>query len=491
MNAYLIIDIGTGNLRVAVCKESGEILAIDRTDICYYNDDKYADAQYFKPAELWESLLRLSKNALSEARKVNPGLKIKACTTTSQREGVVLIDKERKDIVGMPNHDHRGRAWEATIENPDEVYTKTGRKVSSLFSALKVRGFLEKHPEFEEKLSKFTSISDWAAYKLTGNLVYEHSQASETNLFDVQNKQWDSSLCTLFGLDPSILPPLAYAGNRLGKISEEIKSQLQLDIKNDIPVFVGGADTQMAINSTAPRLDDLVIVAGTTTPVVKVKDAYLLDDQQRTWTNSHLHDGQYILEVNAGVTGLNIQRLKQIFYPNEGYEVMESELKALERRGSPSASASLGSLVCSEDKPLTIGGFVFKAPINHELTRADLVMSAIVDMVFSIKANLDVLLEIDNSERDFLWVCGGGAQGRVFMQLLADVLKMNLRLRKGYQQASVSGAVELCRKALGQDNEYDALVYDEIRWKESLEINELFESWKDTRKHFKEVQKNG
>lgn len=483
MNAYLIIDIGTGNLRVAVCKESGEILAIDRTDIRYYNDDKYADAQYFKPDELWKSILRLSKNALFEARKANPGLEIIACTTTSQREGIVLLDKEKNDIIGMPNHDHRGRIWEDTVENPDEVYRKTGRKVSSLFSALKVRGFLEKYPEHKESLSKFTSISDWAAYRLTGNLVYEHSQASETNLYDVQNKQWDASLCTLFGLEPAILPPLAYAGSTLGTISEEIK--LQLDIKKDVPVFVGGADTQMAINSTAPRLDDLVIVAGTTTPIVKVKDAYLLDDYQRTWTNSHLHDGQYILEVNAGVTGLNIQRLKQIFYPNEGYEVMESELKSLERRGSSSTSASLGSLVCSEKKPLTVGGFVFKAPINHELTRADLVMSAIVDMVFCIKGNLDVLLEVDNSERDFLWICGGGAQGGVFLQLLADVLRMNLRIRDGFRQASVSGAVNLCREALGNHLSKGDESYNEVKWREDPGLPALYEDWYQTRQHFK------
>src|SRR5699024_189151 len=104
---------------------------------------------------------------------------------------------------------------------------------------------------------------------LSGSMVYEHSQASETNLYDVQNKKWDGSLCESFKISSSVLPPLAYAGEELGSILPEISAEWKVE---EVKVLVGGADTQMAINSTAPELNDLVIVAGTTTPIVKVKD---------------------------------------------------------------------------------------------------------------------------------------------------------------------------------------------------------------------------
>src|SRR5690625_2884156 len=111
-------------------------------------------------------------------------------------------------------------------------------------------------------------------------------------------------MCEIFSIPKSYLPEIASAGKVLGTVREEIAEQLGLD--PEMEFIVGGADTQMAINSTEPALNDLVIVAGTTTPIVKVKDEYILDKNQRTWTNSHLYDRQYILEVNAGVTGLNL-----------------------------------------------------------------------------------------------------------------------------------------------------------------------------------------
>ena len=39
-----------------------------------------------------------------------------------------------------------------------------------------------------------------------------------------------------------------------------------------------------------------------------------------------------MFEANAGVTGLNYQRLKKIFYPNESYEVIEQELVSVQKQ---------------------------------------------------------------------------------------------------------------------------------------------------------------
>lgn len=480
MKAYLIIDVGTGNLRVAVCATDGQILAIERTDIVYYNDEAYANAQYFKPDEVWANMLLLAKKTIALSVEKYAELDFIGCTSTSQREGIVLLGKEGEDLLGLPNHDHRGKEWEADIANRQEVYEKTGRKVSSLFSALKVRGVLERYPSYDAKLFKFTSISDWVLYKLSGALVYEHSQASETNLYDVRNRQWDADLCKAFKLSADWLPKLANAGELVGDITAELSEALGL--KAGVPVLVGGADTQMAINSTEPALDDLVIVAGTTTPIVKVKDSYKLDAQQRTWTNSHLHDEQYILEVNAGVTGLNYQRLKQLFYPTESYAVVEKELGDI---NAGRVAAALGSLICSETTSLNTGGFVFKTPVNHELVRADFMLSTILDIVFSIKANLDVLLEIDDDKTDFAWICGGGAQGLVFRQLLADVLKMNLRMRVGFEQASVTGAVKLCNTFLNISTPMREEPYVEIKWQERRDIEDLYKQWKSVREDFR------
>lgn len=483
MKAYLIIDIGTGNLRVAVCNTDGHILAVETEDIKYDNDEAYLNAQCFDAENLWISILKLCKQTLRTVRTIRPEIEVVACTTTSQREGVVLIDKEGRGIIGLPNHDHRGAEWERDIPNPDLVYQRTGRKVSSLFSALKVVGIKEKRQDLFQKTEYFTSISDWVIFKLSGFLGYEHSQASETNLYNVELKQWDLELCKAFGLSFQLLPPLVHAGTKVGFIQKSICEELELE--EDIHVLVGGADTQMAIHSTNPKLGDIIIVAGTTTPIVKVKKEYALDGLQRTWTNSHIMAGQYILEVNAGVTGLNIQRLKGIFYKNESYDEIAEELQLT---SSNLVDASLGSLVCSEQSALTSGGFVFRTPVNHELTRADFLKAAMLDVAFSIKENVDVLVELEQQKPDYMWICGGGAQSDYLNQLLADILQVDLRIREGFRQASVSGAVHLCNTVMDPqrvDTAEDS--YRVISKRNNHYLKASFDSWKKTRNRFKQV----
>ena len=144
--AYIVIDIGTGSVRVAVAATTGEILGIDRENIIYHKDEDYPEALYFDPAQLWEQVTRLAKNALVQAGDTT----ILALTATSQREGIVLLDKNGKSQIGLPNIDHRGREWEGIISDKSYVYKLTGRYPTSLFSAMKIVGIREKKSRYLE-----------------------------------------------------------------------------------------------------------------------------------------------------------------------------------------------------------------------------------------------------------------------------------------------------------------------------------------------------
>ena len=98
---------------------------------------------YFEPDHLWDQLIRLGKKALEEAGDVS----IKSFTTTSQREGIVLIGHDGKSLIGLPNIDHRGREWENSIADKSRVYQLTGRYPTSLFSAMKLVGIREKRKD--------------------------------------------------------------------------------------------------------------------------------------------------------------------------------------------------------------------------------------------------------------------------------------------------------------------------------------------------------
>jgi autoinducer 2 (AI-2) kinase len=473
--AYLIFDVGTGNVRVAVATPDGELLCVQTEDMVYIKDHNYVDALYFEPDSLWKQLIRLARRTLDLCG--NP--EILAISATSQREGIILIDHEGHALIGLPNIDHRGREWEDTIADKNRMYALTGRYPSSLFSAIKLIGLRQANSGFWPMTSSFMSISDWIEYVLSGVLHYEHSQASETLLYDVERKAWSDELCNDFNIDRTLLPSLVSSGTILGKIKENEAGLLGLSV--NAAIIVGGADTQLGVLGSEAGTGDVVLISGTTTPIVKLTDQYVLDGKSRTWTSNHIDGKRYMLEANAGVTGLNYQNLKAIFYPNESYDLMEEELGRVSGRN---CVAALGSLVAGEQKPLIRGGFAFDTPVAAGLNRADFVWAIVWDMACSIVANYKTLCEISAHEKNYVLACGGGFQSLTLRQVIATLLGKKVILRSGYPQASVIGAIWLCNNALGHEQKVNT-GSEEVSPQTVVQYFEQYKVWENVRESFK------
>ena len=478
--AYMVLDIGTGNVRAAIVSPTGKIMGVARADIRYYRDELYPDSIYFKPQELLNQLKLLTREALQQAGPA----KLIAATTTSQREGIVLIDQANNAVIGLPNIDHRGREWEDLHSDKSRIYQLTGRYPTSLFSAYKLIGIRERKKDTWNSLSFFLSISDWAAWELSGVHVYEHSQASETLLYDVSAGKWSEELCTLFGISRKLLPTLSQSGSVVGRVKSNVAASWEID--PEMQVVVGGGDTQMAIKSTCPTVGDVVVVSGTTTPVVKLEAGYITDREERTWTSRDIVRDRFVFEANAGVTGLNYQRLKEVFYPNEGYDIIEKEL--LENKNKQCV-ASLGSLIAGEKKPVIQGGFIFPTPVTHELTRSSFVWATLIDISFSIAENYKVLAEISGHDAGYIWACGGGLQSKTLRNMIAAITGNELKVRNGFPQASVVGAAMLCNEALQISvHPEDVGVETSKANQEEADMYKLFyDQWKATREQFRAI----
>jgi len=475
--AYLIIDIGTGNARAAVVSPGGELLAIHRETIIYHKDEHYPGALYFDPARLWEQVCRIASHAVQKAGDVT----VVAITSTSQREGIVLLDKMGNSLIGLPNIDHRGREWENMIADKSRIYQLAGRYPTSLFSVMKLHGVRQRRENIWQQLGSFTSISDWIGYKLSGIVRYEHSQASETLLYDVARKCWSDELCDLYQIDQALLPRLVDPGTVLGLIQPD--AALMPRLSPAAKVVVGGGDTQLAIMGACPDRDDVVIVSGTTTPVIKLTDHYVTDRHERTWTGRHTDLGCFMFEANAGVTGLNYQRLKEIFYPNEGYDVIEKELSEIR---DFQCIASLGSLLADERTPLTKGGFIFDAPVSHQLTRAGFVRATLWDIACSIYENYNTLHSVSPHGKEYVWACGGGMESHTLRQFIAGLTGRKVLMRGNYRQSSAAGGAILCNRALGRDEAPPALP-DVVVPSSGNNHREFYREWKKTRSGLRQI----
>ena len=85
----------------------------------------------------------------------------------------------------------------------------------------------------------------------------------------------------------------------------------------NMPQFLGPPIFQLNDASAVPYAGAKmhVYVSGTTTPITKITAEAGTESLEKAWLNCHTEEGQWLLETNPGVTGLNYQKLKSIFYP--------------------------------------------------------------------------------------------------------------------------------------------------------------------------------
>ncbi len=480
--AYLIMDIGTGNARVSLISTTGIVLQVKTKDTSFLRDPLYEDGWSFDPERLWMDICSLSQEVIAS---VPTPVEIAAVTSTSARETIILMDASGHAFLALPNVDNRGIPWQNQIQKKDWIYARTGRWVSPVFSALKLVGLRERRPGEYRKIAKITSISDWLGYKMTGVCVYEPAQACETQLMDIQKNAWSEDLCTAFGVDSSILPDLAASGTCLGQVRTDACQQLGLPAP--VPYFVGGADTQVAARGAGAQTGDCAIVSGTTSPVVRILDHHFHDPAQRCWIDCYLEPGHYMLESNAGVTGLNYQRFKNMFFPDVPYEVLDAQM---EQKQSFRCMASFGTLIFAENRSLYQGGFTTNAPIAPDLDRFDFALSIVQDIAFSIVSNYFNQNDILPLEIRQLIGCGGGLQSRVLCKTIANLAGKPLNLPTGFIQASLRGCADVCNQSLGEGGLTFEPAYVFEPDPDTQLLRQQYEKWMDYRNLLNPISKS-
>ena len=441
MKYYLTVDIGTGSTRAALVGSDGKVLSMRSFANSYYRDELYSDAQYYLPYEWEEKLLK----AVDELQSENASIKVSAVTSAGTRQTLVLLDKSGKAFYCVPNIDNRGRDFMDEITETEYVYEHSGKWVTEDFCAAKLLGLRKLRPEIYNEIGTALSQSEWIAHLFTGKSVFEPSQACETQLYDLAGGEWSPVLCEMYGVDMAILPELVHSGTSVGGMLPEIKERFPM--LEDAVFIIGGADTQAALNQTGIEKGDIAIVSGTTSPVVTLTDDKYYDPHQRVWTDVNLRADGYVIEMNPGVTGLNYQRIKDALCPDISYEELE---KLYAEKKDFYCTASFSSLLFYEQRSLRKGGFFMRSPLGADLDRIDMVWAVLADSACAIYEELYRLKALTGADRPYILCAGGGFRSKALCQMIADLSGLELRLKPGFEEATVNGLVAVCNTAFGE-----------------------------------------
>jgi len=170
------------------------------------------------PAEIWRSAQHVIGDALAMAGLLAKD--IAAVGIANQRETTVLWNRKTGGSVAnaLVWQDTRVADYVTELANiggQHRFRKKTGLPLSTYFSALKARWLLENVPGVREQAEAgdilFGTIDTFLVWHLTGGTdggvhVTDVTNASRTQLMDLQSLAWDKDLLGAFGVPAPMLP---------------------------------------------------------------------------------------------------------------------------------------------------------------------------------------------------------------------------------------------------------------------------------------------
>ncbi len=488
MNALVVLDAGTGGAKCTVFDLQGRLLAMrsERWDyaVVAHGDVPMVKEYSFDPAVFWHTLARAARDAL-RAAAVDPS-SVLGVATTSQREGCVFLDASGAEVYAGPNLDSRGfmEGLEVLgVLGVERLYEITGHSAPFIFPLAR---YLWYRKQSGPPVARILMINDWMTYRLCGVAVTEPSNATESMLFDLRQRQWSEDILREFDIPGEVLPAICRSGERVGSVSADA-AQLT-GLRAGTPVFTGGADTQCALLG-AGALDpgDVAAIFGTTTPVQAVVSEPLLDPAANLWAGCHVVADRWVIESNAGSTGDAYLWLLDLLMPDDRERYARAEQLAATERDS-GAFMFVGPRIfdLTKIRPDMPGGILFRFPtLQLRPSAGNLLRALLQSIAYAVRANIQQIAAVTGRAPARLTVGGGMSRGDLLVQLTADTIGVPVRRAAEAEStglgcamliAAGAGAYADTRGAVAAMSRHDEIEPDDAR---RAECDSGFAKWRE------------
>jgi sugar (pentulose or hexulose) kinase len=466
----LTVDVGTGSSRVLVYSiQQGNTLSIVSKNVPIIHPTTHTAE--FSPGEWW----RLIKEAMSEAvikagRSPSDYLGV---TVTSLRQSYVLLD-EGHDVLGpgILNYDRRGAETIDQIKAEigiEDLYQLTGHWHAPELTLPKLLWHQKQQPELWKRVESFLFVHDWLLYLLSGEKSTNSSLICAGQMADVHARTWAFDLLASLGINNQLLPPVYEAGYILGGLLEGVASEVGL--AEGTPIHVGGGDTQFGCLGAGGMVEGrLVIVGGSTTPIMLTADRPILDPQRYPWVSTHLHPELWAIETNAGDTGKIYKWFRDTFGVKEVAEAEamgEGPYAILNKLAEESPIGSKGLRVVASSSRWSQDTWEKRAPYtiyNFSVANnlGDFARAIMEGVCFAVRGNIQQMERIMGTSATGLLYTGGTAKPPIWAQMMADVLGRPIQVPQIAEPAAVAGA-QVVLYARGETNHIqstESVVYE-------------------------------
>jgi autoinducer 2 (AI-2) kinase len=426
----LAIDAGTGSCRAVLFTEAGQQAAVSVREWAHLEPPGVPGGQDFDVESGWRAIAACVQDALRDEGA--SGADVAAVSATSMREGVVLYDRAGREIWACPNVDSRAAQEAADLIQEgaaEKIYAEAGDWVS-ITTPARLRWLGRHRPDILDAAGGLGMLSDWILYRLSGAQVTEPSCGSSSGMFTLAQRTWSASIPALCGLPADVLPPVVDPGTVVGRVTPAAAEQTGL--RAGTPVVAGGGDTQMGLLGAGTAGGEYTVVAGTFWQNTVLLPEPLVDPQARLRTLCHVRPGEWMLEGIGFYCGMSMRWFRDAFCDAEiavarhrgvdPYVVME-EMAARVPAGSGGVVAIMSNLMNARrwvHASPAFAGFDLGHPAASG--RGACIRAIEEAAAYVARGHRDIITELTGLRFGEATFTGGAAKGRLWPQIMADVL---------------------------------------------------------------------
>ena len=476
MPHILAFDLGTTALKCALHDLTGTVIAKASEE--YQLITPSADWVEMDVETYWQAFKSTVARVLKESN-VDPA-EIKALGVSAQGETLIAVDREgkplRRAIVWLDNRAQQEADELGDIFGHRHAFEITGQvKLVPTWPASKILWLRKCEPELFERVGKFLLIEDYFLHRLTGEYVCEGSLVTSTCYWNFRTREWWKEMLQELHISEAHLPQYRESGETVGTLRTEIAEELGL--RPNTVMCTGALDQAcgaIGVGNIKPGIFSentgaaLAICATVNQPVI--------DPRNEMPCHYHGLPGLYMLHTFTS-GGIVMRWFRDEFGGPEMRVSRTSGLDAYDLMGMEAARVQPGceglvmlphlqGAMAPEANPKASGvfyGFTLRHGRGH-FTRA--IMEGVC---FIVRRNIEVIegLGVPVNEIRSL---GGGARGRVWKQMEADIVGRPV-LTTTNEEAATLGAAILAGKAVGLYSSVEEAAEQMIQIKERFEPN--------------------
>tara|TARA_B110001454_G_scaffold209225_1_gene222511 strand:+ start:84 stop:1592 length:1509 start_codon:yes stop_codon:yes gene_type:complete len=439
---------------------------------------KNQDGLFYNSSEdIFDISIKIIRKVSLFAKKNN--LTIKSIAFSSVAEAGIPIDKKGHALLGaIPWYDHRTQIIKNNLSKKlDEkfIYKNTGLSNDHFYSAYKILWIKKYKPVIYKKIYKWLPICDFLAWKFTGEISTDFSQAMRTMLFDPQKMNWSEKMIKKTKINKNILPKLVNTGDKKGLIKENLKKILSL--KNDCVVGAGGHDDfvatfamggfkkNIAVNSLGSAEAVIVNTNKFERKAILNKSKFISGVFKTKETKSYYIVGSILTSSLVTDWYKNLLDIKN--YSNFISILKNSEGVKKNIFVFPQFEFSHSPINEKNSKGVIWG-------INTNTNKGDIYKSILECLSFDTKNALEFILKKTKIRINKLLCSGGGIRNKEWLKIRSNILNKKLYINTNHEKVSLGSAILGGLAANIYENEKKA--FSKIKHKEIIIKNDAHQN---------------